>query len=80
MPESPAAKPASEAPWVQFTIPSASCEDRVEEIYEDLCYVKFTSAMPEVAYRLVVNFLSTFWSIESAVVGLEQFCINAITN
>lgn len=38
------------APWVQFTIPSANCEDRVEEIYEDLCYVKFTSAMPEVAY------------------------------
>ncbi|XP_063547819.1 protein vav [Cydia strobilella] len=38
-----------EVPWVQFTIPSASCEDRVEEIYEDLCYVKFTSALPELA-------------------------------
>ncbi|KPI95379.1 Protein vav [Papilio xuthus] len=44
----PQERPA-EVPWVQFTIPSATCEDRVEEIYEDLCYVKFTSAMPEVA-------------------------------
>lgn len=42
------AQTGAEVPWVQFTIPSASCEDRVEEIYEDLCYVKFTSAMPEV--------------------------------
>lgn len=41
-----------EVPWVQFTIPSATCEDRVEEIYEDLCYVKFTSATPEVSTRL----------------------------
>ncbi|XP_053600667.1 protein vav isoform X2 [Plodia interpunctella] len=40
---------AAEVPWVQFTIPSATCEDRVEEIYEDLCYVKFTSAEPELA-------------------------------
>ncbi|CAG5035118.1 unnamed protein product [Parnassius apollo] len=39
----------AEVPWVQFTIPNATCEDRVEEIYEDLCYVKFTSAMPELA-------------------------------
>ncbi|GBP08262.1 Protein vav [Eumeta japonica] len=37
----------AEAPWVQFTIPSVACEDRVEEIYEDLCYVKFASTMPE---------------------------------
>ncbi|KPJ19990.1 hypothetical protein RR48_02549 [Papilio machaon] len=44
----PQERPA-EVPWVQFTIPSVTCEDRVEEIYEDLCYVKFTSAMPEVA-------------------------------
>lgn len=39
----------AEVPWIQFTIPSVTCEDRVEEIYEDLCYVKFTSDMPEVA-------------------------------
>lgn len=45
----------AEVPWVQFTIPSATCEDRVEEIYEDLCYVKFTSAMPEVAPHIVAN-------------------------
>lgn len=46
------ALPSADAPWMQFTIPSATCEDRVEEIYEDLCYVKFTSAMPEVAIQL----------------------------
>ncbi|XP_026501163.1 protein vav isoform X1 [Vanessa tameamea] len=40
---------AMEVPWIQFTIPSVTCEDRVEEIYEDLCYVKFTSDMPELA-------------------------------
>ncbi|XP_034823944.1 protein vav isoform X2 [Maniola hyperantus] len=40
---------ANEVPWIQFTIPSVACEDRVEEIYEDLCYVKFTSDMPELA-------------------------------
>ncbi|CAH0722170.1 unnamed protein product, partial [Brenthis ino] len=39
----------TEVPWIQFTIPSVTCEDRVEEIYEDLCYVKFTSDMPELA-------------------------------
>lgn len=44
-----------EVPWVQFTIPNATCEDRVEEIYEDLCYVKFTSAMPEVAPDIIAN-------------------------
>lgn len=55
--ESPAANPACEAPWVQFTIPSGACEDRVEEIYEDLCYVKFTSATPEVAYRHIISAL-----------------------
>lgn len=43
----PDPEPEPEVPWVQFTIPSATCEDRVEEIYEDLCYVKFTSATPE---------------------------------
>ncbi|KOB75706.1 putative rho guanine nucleotide exchange factor vav3 [Operophtera brumata] len=47
--QSPAHNTAPDSPWVQFTIPSAACEERVEEIYEDLCYVKFTSAMPEVA-------------------------------
>lgn len=47
--ECPGHPAAAEVPWVQFTIPSATCEDRVEEIYEDLCYVKFTSATPEVA-------------------------------
>ncbi|XP_028158847.1 protein vav isoform X2 [Ostrinia furnacalis] len=46
---SPEGAAQAEVPWVQFTIPSATCEDRVEEIYEDLCYVKFTSAMPELA-------------------------------
>lgn len=50
MDDSPAHPAASlEVPWVQFTIPSATCEDRVEEIYEDLCYVKFSSATPELA-------------------------------
>ncbi|KAM3957018.1 LOW QUALITY PROTEIN: vav guanine nucleotide exchange factor [Aphomia sociella] len=49
MNESPEHPAEAEVPWVQFTIPSATCEDRVEEIYEDLCYVKFTSAMPELA-------------------------------
>ncbi|XP_049885290.1 protein vav isoform X2 [Pectinophora gossypiella] len=39
-----------EVPWVQFTIPNANCEERVEAIYEDLCYVKLpTSANPELA-------------------------------
>ncbi|CAG9575420.1 unnamed protein product [Danaus chrysippus] len=38
-----------EVPWIQFTIPSVACEDRVEEIYEDLCYVKFASDTPELA-------------------------------
>ncbi|XP_063890725.1 protein vav isoform X1 [Helicoverpa armigera] len=47
--ECPGHPAAAEVPWVQFTIPSATCEDRVEEIYEDLCYVKFTSATPELA-------------------------------
>ncbi|KAL4703784.1 hypothetical protein ACJJTC_002919 [Scirpophaga incertulas] len=47
--DSPERSAQAEVPWVQFTIPSATCEDRVEEIYEDLCYVKFTSAMPELA-------------------------------
>ncbi|XP_047525773.1 protein vav isoform X2 [Pieris napi] len=41
--------PASEVPWVQFTIPSSNCEERVEEIYEDLCYVKLNSEVPELA-------------------------------
>ncbi|XP_052737193.1 protein vav isoform X2 [Bicyclus anynana] len=39
----------NEVPWIQFTIPSVACEDRVEEIYEDLCYVKFATDMPELA-------------------------------
>lgn len=46
-------EPAAEVPWVQFTIPNATCEDRVEEIYEDLCYVKFTSNVPEVTWVFV---------------------------
>lgn len=46
--DAPDPEPEPEVPWVQFTIPNATCEDRVEEIYEDLCYVKFTSATPEV--------------------------------
>lgn len=50
--QSSANNTAPDSPWVQFTIPSAACEERVEEIYEDLCYVKFTSAMPEVATLL----------------------------
>lgn len=41
---------------MQFTIPSATCEDRVEEIYEDLCYVKLNSTAPEVA-----DFVSRFF-------------------
>ncbi|RVE55209.1 hypothetical protein evm_000107 [Chilo suppressalis] len=49
MQESPEHPAPAEVPWIQFTIPNATCEDRVEEIYEDLCYVKFTSAMPELA-------------------------------
>lgn len=55
-----------EAPWVQFTIPSAICEDRVEEIYEDLCYVKFTSSVPEVAIDFL-NYLLTPLRLHTAL-------------
>lgn len=63
--QTPAQKPTSDSPWVQFTIPSAACEERVEEIYEDLCYVKFATATPEVATlmftRLVHDNAWTFY-------------------
>jgi hypothetical protein len=34
--------------WMQFTIKCPQFEDREEEIYEDLCYVTFSSSCPEV--------------------------------
>lgn len=34
--------------WVSFTIKCPPLDDCVEEIYEDLCYVTFSSSLPEV--------------------------------
>jgi len=34
--------------WMQFTIKCPQFEDKEEEIYEDLCYVTFSSSPPEV--------------------------------
>jgi hypothetical protein len=34
--------------WMQFTIKCSQFEDKEEEIYEDLCYVTFSSSPPEV--------------------------------
>lgn len=34
--------------WMQFTIKCLQFEDKEEEIYEDLCYVTFSSSPPEV--------------------------------
>ena len=34
--------------WMQFTIKCPQFEDKEEEVYEDLCYVTFSSCPPEV--------------------------------
>lgn len=34
--------------WMQFTIKCPQFEDKEEEVYEDLCYVTFSSSPPEV--------------------------------
>lgn len=34
--------------WMQFTIKCRQFEDKEEEVYEDLCYVTFSSSSPEV--------------------------------
>ncbi|PSN30254.1 hypothetical protein C0J52_26422 [Blattella germanica] len=37
--------------WMQFTIKCPQFEDKDEEIYEDLCYVTFSSSPPEIIAR-----------------------------
>ena len=34
--------------WMQFTIKCPQFEDKEEEVYEDLCYITFSSSPPEV--------------------------------
>lgn len=37
--------------WLHFTIKCPPMEDRDQEVYEDLCYVTFSSSLPEVLYK-----------------------------
>ncbi|XP_015839689.1 protein vav isoform X1 [Tribolium castaneum] len=37
----------NEPSWLQFTIPCPRPEDREEEVYDDLCYVTFSTCLPE---------------------------------
>ncbi|XP_060526932.1 protein vav isoform X2 [Cylas formicarius] len=36
-----------EPSWMQFTIPCPQLDDKENEIYDDLCYVTFSSTLPE---------------------------------
>lgn len=49
----------SEPSWLQFKIPCPQPEDWEEEVYDDLCYVTFSSSFPEVgvvAYTVIAFF------------------------
>lgn len=39
---------ASAPSWLQFTIPCPRPDDNEEEVYDDLCYVTFSTCLPEV--------------------------------
>lgn len=49
---------SGESPWVQFKIPSGvPSQERVEAIYEDLCYVHVPALRPEVDNILQIVFV-----------------------
>ncbi|KAG5896471.1 hypothetical protein JTB14_005853 [Gonioctena quinquepunctata] len=41
----------SQPSWMQFKIPCPQMEDWEEEVYDDLCYVTFSSSLPEVGHQ-----------------------------
>lgn len=59
--------------WVSFTIKCPPLDDSVEEIYEDLCYVTFSSSLPEV--QNLNSFFIIHWPIYVVIQKyLSKFC------
>lgn len=57
----PSCSSGTEPSWLQFTIPCPHPEDREEEVYDDLCYVTFSTCLPEVRVTQSFAYLSCKW-------------------
>ncbi|XP_069695880.1 protein vav isoform X6 [Periplaneta americana] len=64
--------------WMQFTIKCPQFEDKEEEIYEDLCYVTFSSSPPEIPSTIAHSFEKRDYVIKE-LVETEKNYVDVLT-